>query len=83
MDVTGIVWENEDGCWCLEVTEQEYKRVMGEENWSIEMRLRRQFPHEKLAWTIQMSDLLGDYGGVNCGNIVRLSIEVEKIKNEE
>lgn len=83
MEITGIVWETEDGCWCLEVGEKEYRRVMGDENWGIEKSLRRQFPDEKMPWTIQISDLLGELGGVMCGNEVRLNIEIEKLSNPE
>lgn len=81
MEITGIVWQNDDGCWCLEVDEKQYKKIMGEENWIIERSLRRQFPDERMPYTISMNDLLGE-NGVFCGNEVKLTIDIEKISNE-
>jgi hypothetical protein len=79
MEITGIVWEDEDGCWCIEVDETEYKSIMGEENWAVEKALRNQFPTENLPWKITMSDLLMNHK-VYSGNKVKLSIEIKKVR---
>lgn len=82
MEIEGVSWQNEDGSWCLEVSEETYRDIMGDENWGIEKSVRRRCPGVDMPYTIQMDDLLAEYG-VMYGNKVRLTIEIEKIKSKE
>ena len=78
MEITGISWENEDGCWCLEVDEEEYKKIMGLENWQIEKQVRNSTSGNKMPWTIQMNELLM-YNKVFSGKKVQLTIDIKRL----
>lgn len=81
-EIIGISWKNEDKSWCLEVDEETYKNVMGEENWAIEKLVRNRMPKDDhMPYKIQMDDLLGCHR-VYYGNKVKLTIEIEKMKND-
>lgn len=81
-EIIGISWKNEDKSWCLEVDEDTYKSVMGQENWAIEKLVRNKMSKEDhLPYTIQMDDLLGRHK-VYYGNKVKLTIEIEKMKSD-
>jgi hypothetical protein len=82
MELVGISWQNEDGCWCLEVDETTYKKVMGAENWYIEKQIRKSCSSNEMPWTIQMDDLLM-HKGVMSGNKVRIKMRIERIDEDE
>lgn len=77
---TGVVSNTQDEGWVLEVTEREYRRVMGTENWRMERAIRQKFPDEEMPWIIDMATLLMHKGGISYGDKVTLNIEFNKLK---
>lgn len=78
MKITGIVSNTPDEGWVLEVTEPEYKRVMGVENWRLEKQIRATFPDEPMPWIIDMYTLVMKKG-ILYGNKVKMEIDFEKM----
>lgn len=42
MKVTGII-TGDCECWCLQVTEEEYRRIVGEETYKLDKKLRKEY----------------------------------------
>jgi hypothetical protein len=52
-------------CWCLEVSEEEYRKIVGEETYLLEKRLRKEMSYDYLVediWRIYPNDLMAAIG---------------------
>lgn len=64
-------------CWCLEVTEAEYRAVCGETAWKTEKEIRAEFDDQQKPWRVYPIDLIASkFTGKYC----RIRIHVDFVK---
>lgn len=76
IEIIGRLSESE-GCWSLEVSEDDYRRLMGEEDYRETLAIRARFDRGHHAWSLSPSDLLKAAGVAKKWCRVRLAIEAE------
>lgn len=83
MDVTvtgRVTGDNE--CWCMRVSEEEYRKICGEDAWRMERQWREDLAKEEgedpsfEVWTIYPSDLMRALG---IGNEMKVSFQVSLV----
>jgi len=78
VEVTGRM-SGDCECFCFDVTEEEYRRIVGEKFYQLEKKYREEgkgtFNHEfEQPWRIYPTDLLG-----NSDSTVKVKMTIEKI----
>lgn len=78
MQVTGTM-TGDNECWCMQVTEAEYRKICGEETWKNEKKWRDELEKEPFSgpsdvWLLYPGDIMRALG---VENLMRVTLEIK------